>query len=463
MQRRGVDIHGNTNGNDVVMTENSEATPPPKGRSRLGVAISWFFIIAAVALMQIPQFQKTKVKRDAQDLLLQLQGKYIVGYKHLFEGNPALSGNIGTIKQQLQKYRDAQSRLLLIPITAELSGKEAAIEELEQIALDANENTIKNDTSLFLQLYEDGASSLSPQQHQTMKKFGWLGQLALNQGEPDTNLERKAILHSALCAFFLVALLVIGILAALFAGIILLIIAIVLRAKGRLSRRLALPLNPGTSLLEGFAIYLTGFGTLPLLMQRFMPESRPGALALAGFAVVVGTLWPHFRGANWKDWRAAIGWHRGQGFFREIGAGIIGYIAGLPLLAIAFVVVGKISQYAGKMPVHPLVYEINRSPYYMLLWTLMACVWAPVVEETLFRGALFGYLRRRLPWALSGILSALVFAAVHPQGWIAIPLLATIGFILSAIREWRGSLIASMSAHALNNAFAVLVLIFIMN
>ena len=111
---------------------------------------------------------------------------------------------------------------------------------------------------------------------------------------------------------------------------------------------------------------------------------------------------------------------------------------------------------------HPMIYEIGRGPWFLLFWTLMACVWAPIVEETMFRGALFGYLRRRAPWAISGILTAFVFAAVHPQGWIGIPLLATIGFILSAVREWRGSIIASMSAHALNNASAVLMLVLLL-
>jgi membrane protease YdiL (CAAX protease family) len=88
----------------------------------------------------------------------------------------------------------------------------------------------------------------------------------------------------------------------------------------------------------------------------------------------------------------------------------------------------------------------------------MACVWAPVVEETFFRGALFGYLRQHMPWAVSGVLAGLLFAIVHPQGLIAVPVLAAIGFNFSAIREWRGSIIASMSAHALNNGTIFLLL-----
>jgi membrane protease YdiL (CAAX protease family) len=457
------DILNSAIGKVIIMTETPDSTPSPRSRSRLRTAIPWFFIIATVALIQIPQLKTASVPKDyAQDLSLQLLGKYIVGIRYLLGQNPAFSNSIETMKQPLQRYKDTQSRLLIVPIMAELSGREAAIKALEQITPNPDDNNVKRDAPLFLQLYRDGESSLSPQQHQSIKDYGWLGQLALSQGDPDTSPERKAILHSALRTFFLIVLCFIVMLGALIAGIIVLTVAIVLWTKGRLRRRLVMPNNPQISLLQGFAIYLTGFGALPLLLHRLMPGSRPGAIVLAVLAVIAGALWPRFCGSNWKDYRASIGWQRGRGFFREIGAGIVGYIAGLPLLFIASIFVAMISRYAGKMPMHPIDYEINRGPLHMLFWTLMACVWAPIVEETFFRGVLFGYLRRRLPWALSGILVALVFAAIHPQGLIGIPLLAAIGFTLSAIREWRGSLIASMSAHALNNAFAVLVLIFIL-
>jgi len=445
------------------MTEDPHpATPPPK-RSWLRTAIPWFFIIGTVALMQIPQLQQARVPQGyVQESLLQFTGKYIVGSKSLFGNTLAFDNNIYALRHQVQISKDARNKLLLVPIIAEISGREAAIRDLQQLALEPSDDAVMQDTALFLQLYwngNSGESSLSLPQRQSMMRYGWLGRLALSQGMPDSSPERIAILQSALLAalFFMLALY--GIIAALIAGIVLLIIAIVVYSKGRLFRPRAIPEYPGNTLLEGVAIYLTGFGALPLLIQQLVPSARPIALVVAVLAVIVGALWPHFRGANWKDYRTAIGWQRGQGFFREVGAGIAGYIAGFPLLIIAAIFVAIISQYAGKTPVHPIVYEARRSPLYLLLWTLMACVWAPIVEETFFRGAFFGYLRRRLSWVLSGIIVALVFAAIHPQGWIAIPVLATISLILSAIREWRGSLIASITAHALNNASVVLFLV----
>jgi membrane protease YdiL (CAAX protease family) len=96
------------------------------------------------------------------------------------------------------------------------------------------------------------------------------------------------------------------------------------------------------------------------------------------------------------------------------------------------------------------------------IWHVLAlyglvCVFAPVIEETMFRGALFHHFRRRWGWLISATAIASIFAIIHPQGWVAFPALYAIAMVLAALREWRGSIIAPMAAHALNN-FIVLTL-----
>jgi membrane protease YdiL (CAAX protease family) len=449
-----------TNSIDPAPQPNSEILPAPiHARPILNTVVPWILIAVTIILLQLPQFRASKMPKDyVQDLSLQLIGKSIVGTKSLM-GRSTGYGGIKPMKQLLHKYENTPQQLLAIPITAELSGKAAAIEELNQIIKKPADGNVARDAPLFMQLYINGSASLEPQQRLAIAQYGWLGQLAMTQDLSDSSPERKVLLDSALRTLLLGELFFIAALAALGAGLILFIVTIVLRVTGRFRVRFEAPKDPVIPLLQGFAIYLTGFGVLPLLFRQFFPGSRAVAVILQILAVIVGVLWPRFRGLDWNDYRKAIGWRRGQGFFREVGAGILGYIAGLPLLMIGVLLVAWISRYAGRMPVHPIIYEIMRSPWSLLFWTLMACVWAPIVEETLFRGALFGYLRGRAPWAISSLLTALVFAAVHPQGWIGIPLLTAIGFILSAVREWRGSIIASMSAHALNNASAVLALV----
>ena len=82
-----------------------------------------------------------------------------------------------------------------------------------------------------------------------------------------------------------------------------------------------------------------------------------------------------------------------------------------------------------------------------------------MTEETFFRGALFHHLRGRFTAVFSALTTALLFAAIHPQGWVAIPALASLGFVFAMLREWRGSLIAPIVAHAINNGFIMTLLV----
>ncbi len=443
---------------------NEQVSQPSIGGSgrfqaNLRAAISWFFIIATILFSQMPQFKAAKTPPDnAPDLPLELTGKYIVGAKQLLGRRPELIGRFEEMARNLQKNQSARRELRVVPILVEISGKEAALSELERFAAHQTDAALVRDASLLMRLYRHGESSLGLQQRLEIQRLGWIGRLSLSQDKPASDPARSEILRSALRTMFFLIAMTVGMLAAIAAGLILLILAIVSRIKGRLQSSFAPPENPGP-LLEAFAIYLTGFMGLPALMAWLFPGIRLGALLAAIPAVVLALLWPRFRGSDWKDCRAAIGWRRGQGFFREISAGILGYIAGLPLLLCAAGIAAMISRFTGSAPIHPIIYELGRGPLFLLFGALLACVWAPVVEETFFRGMLFAYFRRHAHWAVSGILTGLLFAIVHPQGWAGVPLIAAIGFNLSVIREWRGEIIASMSAHAMNNATALLFFI----
>jgi membrane protease YdiL (CAAX protease family) len=83
---------------------------------------------------------------------------------------------------------------------------------------------------------------------------------------------------------------------------------------------------------------------------------------------------------------------------------------------------------------------------------LSAVLWAPILEEVIFRGALFSYLRPRLRFWGTALVTAGIFGLVHPYTTAGLLQVATLGLILAALREWRGSLIAPMTCHFLHNA-----------
>ena len=105
---------------------------------------------------------------------------------------------------------------------------------------------------------------------------------------------------------------------------------------------------------------------------------------------------------------------------------------------------------------------------------LMAAISAPIVEEIVFRGLLFRWLRDRtwqwgqspekphkgvaISWpsvAISALVNSLLFAAIHPQGLLGIPPLMMIGICMSVARNWRGGLVAPMTIHAIHNGTLV--------
>lgn len=108
--------------------------------------------------------------------------------------------------------------------------------------------------------------------------------------------------------------------------------------------------------------------------------------------------------------------------------------------------------------VEHLVYAITgRSPLLpaaILVGVLGIAI--PVAEELLFRGVLFGYLRRRWGLLIASLGSAVLFGLAHGIA-SALPTVL-LGLYLAWQRERDGSLLGPMLLHALNNLVALLVI-----
>jgi len=89
-----------------------------------------------------------------------------------------------------------------------------------------------------------------------------------------------------------------------------------------------------------------------------------------------------------------------------------------------------------------------------LLWfALLAVVAAPVFEEFIFRGLVFGGLRRSFGVVPAAVASAAVFAIVHPPPSI-LPVFV-LGIFAALAYERSRALLAPMTTHALYNAIVV--------
>lgn len=82
---------------------------------------------------------------------------------------------------------------------------------------------------------------------------------------------------------------------------------------------------------------------------------------------------------------------------------------------------------------------------------LMTAVIAPILEELIFRGFLYRYLRERMPVQAAMWVSALIFASLHmiPE---LIPALVMVGYLLAYAYERSQTVIAPIIAHGVFNA-----------
>ena len=98
-------------------------------------------------------------------------------------------------------------------------------------------------------------------------------------------------------------------------------------------------------------------------------------------------------------------------------------------------------------------------PGYIAAAVLLAVVLAPVVEEMVFRGLLFGWLRERCGAAAGAVLSSIAFALVHAS-LTAVVALFLVALLLCAIHVRTRSLYPCMLYHSLLNAQTLLLIAF---
>lgn len=142
-----------------------------------------------------------------------------------------------------------------------------------------------------------------------------------------------------------------------------------------------------------------------------------------------------------------------------IGAGL--FAGALGLIFAEFIIGPVIVRLVESIQNHPvrfprqLQFE-NPSAGVLAITGIAVVLFAPFAEEALFRGLIYRGLRRWMRPVGAAVLSSAVFAAVHIHPLI-MPAIFVLGLILARVVERHGSLVPSITAHALFNAvgFAV--------
>jgi membrane protease YdiL (CAAX protease family) len=195
---------------------------------------------------------------------------------------------------------------------------------------------------------------------------------------------------------------------------------------------------------------------LSAIFQGFQHAPKPvhdrdivqGALVFIAVVFFLGSFM-HFRGIRIAE---QFGLRR-IGFLK-VAATALGLVAAAyPLVGVASVLTGKVlgEQAKSQEMVSYFLNAAQSANYKMVLATmLMGVLVAPVAEEFIFRGYIYGVLKRNVGLAGAVLLNASVFAAIHLNE-TSLPALFVLALCFTIAYEATGSLLVCMGMHALFN------------
>lgn len=144
---------------------------------------------------------------------------------------------------------------------------------------------------------------------------------------------------------------------------------------------------------------MAAYGVWPWLAEqpfhRFLNRSFL-ILAVAG-------LWPFLRATGLNTWQG-VGLERRAGWWKQLGLGfVIGFLSLGLMLAAAWCVGAR----------HFHVSSSALALWKHLLNAAVAALAVGIMEELVFRGTVYGLLRRALPWSLALVTASVFFGLVH--------------------------------------------------
>ena len=111
-----------------------------------------------------------------------------------------------------------------------------------------------------------------------------------------------------------------------------------------------------------------------------------------------------------------------------------------------------------QVAVQMLLKAKSGDPALLAAMVFLTCVVAPVCEEIVFRGYLYGVLKRFSCPFFAAIFSGIIFAVIHGSLWALAPLIV-VGIGLAVIYEISGSLWACILTHSAFNTVATVVML----
>ena len=487
------DPRDETPGPATQISEPSRAPRRDPGSSRAAI-IAWAVVIPLLLVTVIGQQLKVQPveqppQADAEDSApieiappawtdtFTFTAKVLLKIVHIGQSDVASDAEVaGLLKNKLSASATTPADEVRLAVTFfELGLDEAAGRVLDDLV-----ETLDDGSPLFIDAdivraaYNNEPLPEGADDGSFVDRHAWFADLALTRGDASAH---DRLLAGGLRIVLTVVFVAGGLLLVLPTGIALIVLWSIGVSKGKVTRRFQPPAAGGSVYLEMLPVFLAGFLVLQIahgLIAGAGGERAGIYAALSMQWLLLAVLaWPTIRGVPWSRARRDLGFVAPQGLVREIGIGVLYYIALVPVLLfsalVAVVVMFFIvwlkslflpagDEVSGGIPSNPILDMLSYGePMMLAMFVLLATVWAPIVEEAVFRGALYRHLRSRRSWLFSALAVTIIFVMMHGYQVVQMIPLLSIGFVLVIIREWRGSIVSSMTAHLLHNAITLLI------
>ena len=181
-------------------------------------------------------------------------------------------------------------------------------------------------------------------------------------------------------------------------------------------------------------------------------------LALSGAMLIVWRVVCVERGQSLR----AVGWAL-PGGISDLRRAIGCYAALLPVfLAAAQVTQVIATRFGGKPKAQEIIsyFMSDTSATVTVVMMALACLAAPILEETFFRGLLQPALRNMVGSRVAILLTALIFAGAHQSLSVFLPIFV-LGLVLGYLYEKTQSVIASAALHSIHNTVTTCFLLIV--
>lgn len=206
----------------------------------------------------------------------------------------------------------------------------------------------------------------------------------------------------------------------------------------------------GTQLLVGVLLGIAqAFGAVIDLESPLFQTSFAAIIYAITLLVVIGLPWLILkkrttrkelsltRSLNWKD----------------VGIATLGFVAYLILTAILLTLATNFLPFIDLEQAQDVGFQQIGQRYELLLAFLALVIFAPIAEEVLFRGYLFGKLRQKVPLWVAILITSVLFGAVHGQFNVGLDTFAlSVAMCLAVV--WAKSLWPAILIHMLKNGIA---------